>query len=71
MKSFYWDIFLMVITYGILTYLSIRLMRKRKYKLNRKGGDEGGTGVPDQPIIPDLPDGVIWPHDEPKEELVS
>jgi len=71
MKSFYWDIFLMVITYGILTYLSIRLMRRRKHKLNRNGGDEGGMRLPNKPIIPDLPDGVIWPQDEPSEELVS
>lgn len=66
MKSFYWDIFLMLITYGILTYLSIHLMRKRKNR-NSNGDDNGGNKVVDKPIIPDLPDGVIWPDDVPEE----
>lgn len=69
MKSFYWDIFLMVLTYGILTYLSIRLMKKKRRYLG--GNNDGGTKKPETPIIPDLPDGVIWPSDIKEEEKVT
>lgn len=66
MKSFYWDIFLMVVTYGILTYLSIRLMRKKRRHFG--GDDDGGSQKPEIPIIPDLPDGVVWPSEVKEKE---
>jgi len=68
MKSFYWDIFLMLLTYGILTFLSIRLMKSKRR--NGGGNDNGGSELTDQPIIPQLPDGVIWPVETPEEEPV-
>jgi len=59
----------MVLTYGILTYLSIRLMKRKRRKPN--GNNDGGFKRPEQPIIPDLPDGVVWPNDIEEKELVS
>ena len=70
MNGFYWDMFLMVVTYGILTYLSIRLMRQRKRRIGGNN-DEGGSNSLETPIFPDLPDGVIWPQEELEEELIS
>ena len=58
----------MLLTYGILTFLSIRLMRKRNRK--KGGGDNGGFRNSDNPIIPDLPEGVIWPDEKLEEELL-
>jgi len=59
----------MVLTYGILTYLSIRLMKRKRRNTN--GNNDGGMKRPERPIIPDLPDGVVWPDDVSEEELVS
>lgn len=70
MKGFYYDIFLMFLTYGILTYLSIKLMKSRKRK-GFGGGNDGGQKKPELPILPDLPTGVIWPDQiKEKEEIM-
>lgn len=67
MKSFYYDLFLMLLTYGILTVLSVKLMKARKRR-NRGGDEGGGFKKPDQPIMPDLPQGIIWPDQIDKKE---
>lgn len=69
MKGFYYDIFLMMLTYGILTYLCIRLMKKRKRK-GFGGSNDGGWKKPDLPIYPDLPTGVVWPDQEEAQEEI-
>lgn len=69
MKSFYYDLFLMLMTYGILTVLSIKLMKARKRR-NLGGDEDGGLKRPDTPIIPDLPEGVVWPEQINKEEKI-
>lgn len=61
MKSFYYDLFLMFLTYGILVILSIQLMKVRKRRKS-DDDDEGRGPLPQKPIIPDLPDGVVWPN---------
>ena len=59
----------MLLTYGILTVLSIQLMRSKRRK-NLGGSDEGNDDGPALPIVPDLPKGVIWPSDVVEEELL-
>ncbi|OEK02835.1 hypothetical protein BFP97_15475 [Roseivirga sp. 4D4] len=70
MKSIYYDIFLSGLTYVLLTYLTFRLMKKRKSK---GSDDDGGGTISTTPKI-DLPPGVVWPNDPkalaPKEEEV-
>ena len=72
MNSFYYDIALSILTYGLMGYLSYVAMRSRKP--NDKGPDDGGIVVDTEPKI-DLPPGVVWPSDAPtripeKEELL-
>lgn len=70
MKGFYYDIFLMLLTYGILTFLCIKLMKARKKK-GRGGDGDGGWKKPETPIFPDLPSGIIWPDEvKDKEEVL-
>lgn len=59
MKSLYYDIFLSGLTYVLLTYLTFRLMKKRKSK---GSDDDGGDLISNTPKI-DLPPGVVWPND--------
>ena len=58
----------MVLTYGILTYLSIRLMKRKKRSSGNR--NDGGFKMPEKPILPDLPDGVRWPDEIEEKEYV-
>jgi len=59
MKSLYYDIFLSGLTYVLLTYLTFRLMKKKK---SRGSDDDDGDVISTPPRI-DLPPGVVWPND--------
>lgn len=69
MRGFYYDIFLIFLTYGILGFLTYRLRLPRKNKSIGNDPDDG-MGTSNQPIIPDLPEGVKWPEDLKEEVLL-
>ena len=60
----------MFVTYEILTYLSIRLMKKRKRK-SFGGNNDRVWRKPELPLHPESPTGVVWSnHIEEKEEIL-
>jgi len=62
MNAIYYDLFLSSLTYLLLIYLSVRLMRSRKR--NTGNNDDGGQQQAEQPPVIDLPPGVSWPTDQ-------